>query len=275
MGKTQFVVNAEKSYIDRKADGYLLLNHSKLRIDNKKILKGKYNVISSHITDREYLARREYIYGLCERLIDYYGEKFNECYRLDFTKDQWRLILGQWLEPFVLDVYDRFLVIKSISLDDYYFLKKKDSVEISTLQQFGTYVSYSSVYQNMLYARILELLDRDVHVKRWDIRDVLEKAEKSYEKQYQIWTRRIKKIGKNPNIILKKLLKKPIQEEATDMQLSGEVLVVQSRMLKEMEDKLSKMSDGKIVFVSEDFFSSRLMRIVNKVDVDKKRRKKQ
>lgn len=270
--RTQFIVNSEERYIDKTADHYILVDDSRCRVSNVKFFKNNYTVLDTVISSEEYLKRREYITSLTDRVISYYGKRYNRGYRLDFNDSQWKLILGHWIEPFLVDAYDKYCILSSLGRN-VYMIKRDEKLKMDVLQEFGTYISYSSLYQNKVFVKLMELMGMNVVLKHRDIDEIRDKIRKVVEEQQQTYIRRCKLFKKNPRIVIDRFRKKLSRLESEKIR-NGEILVVQSRMQESMEEELQRRSKGRIVFVSENFFKSKVFNIVNSVEINKEIRNK-
>lgn len=270
MKKTQFIADPDKYGIDRGTDNYILADESVLRIDNYKVLSNRYSFANNGQVGEEYIKTQEYISDLSKRIIQHYCEKFNKTLRLDFSQSQWMLIMGEWFNGFLFDAYDCYCRIKNSK--GMLFMIRNGGAKSGWMDQkeLGLDEVNSPKFRGDFYCDIFNALSMDVRSRKIKL---LEKIDKKTVKEKEIWKYRIEWALKNPTGIIDKIRTKIRKNNNSigplrQVDFRGEVLVVQSRMPKETEEYLCKISNNAICFVNGDFFWNHQRSVIRNIKYD-------
>lgn len=265
--KVQFVGSPERIYFDRDADLYILADSLVHRIGNDEIIHGKYQ-ISDEITNKDdYRKSLEYVEELSDRVVQHYGEKMNAAFDLKISCAQWNIIIGQWLESLICDIYFRYCKIKSIEYESLYLFRNADMKQtiMKDQKEFGMLQSYSTEFQSSIYGRIFEYLNMPVRDRRYTKKENRERRKKNRKIN---WAYRLKRFRGNPGQYIKRIFHTPKVNSAdssdltSEIPVKAEVMVVKSRMPKDLEMEIHEDSNKRIGFMDDESYRLEMLRII-------------
>lgn len=264
----QFVVNPNPKYIDKTADGYILLNELMLRDENRSIIGNNYFLLTAKkMTRKEYLETKEYIRSLSDRVIEYYTEISNKKFKLNLSSRQYKYFIGIWLEDFLFDAFDRYNKLLAVN-EDVYIVCDDNSSVMENQQMYGFINTYDPDFQMQMYSKLFNTFDSGkVIVKS---KSLLDKFHDKFSSKILKWITRFKIVINNPKAAKNKMIKNETENICNGISKS---LVVESRMPQLMEKQIKEECCGDVEFVKADYFYSRQKEIDRKTVVNMKDRK--
>lgn len=264
MSKTQIILSSNPYYYDKSADNYILIDYSLVREDTINRYKNNFKVIDYFPDSKDYGDMKQYVANLSNKYVKCYCKEIEKKFNIQLSENQLNIYWGGWLQGFISDLYVRYEFIKQIDNRDAYVVYN-DRMDVSRdWRQYGSISSYSSDYHSLIYEKLLSNLGFEIRSKSsYDWYSVKEKINEGVSKNLN----RIKKYYKNPVNLKNKVVNNKKQSSIVISE-TDDVLVVQSRMPKSMEEDIKKRCTKRISFVEDIYFRSRMERIMQDISLD-------
>lgn len=260
--KIQLITDIDCAEIDKSADGYILPDESFRTEEILQQIDGSYVVQDNTISREELYKNKLYLCALGDRMIEWYGERINAYYGVQFSDAQWKILLGAPFYYILEDVHACYLSSKRCPFDTYVSYKYDINVwpEVKTVTDLGCYLSGRNLryrYFSWKYAMMFRLLEMPVRcVDRAISRQFSTQEEYIYQKrlyQKQALMVRLLRGLRDPRRVGRWAVRQLTHDSKSDVDINqwdlhGSVLAINSRLPAEIEQEIAERSGGDITF---------------------------
>ncbi|MBE6094934.1 MAG: hypothetical protein E7199_05610 [Schwartzia succinivorans] len=268
MGKKQLITTPDVSLIDCNADSFILSDEILERVDVVPALMNNYSVLKEELNPECYLGNLQDANALAWKWARRIGKGLNEKYNLCLDDDHWRYTLHLFLMSFLQELLAKLHKYKQI--DEHCIFLKRYEFEINKKRSSDFYYSFD--FHSVMWGEILRFYGHEEIVLPLVVKKDQEKEDNTKRKRpfYKRAVTAMKLLKDNPRYFFDRV-KAHILSTESEMPFpdgGGEVLVIESRLPKEVEKRIVSRGNGSIEICGIQPFVIESEEIINKTGID-------
>jgi putative transferase (TIGR04331 family) len=133
----------------------------------KKFIKNRKYIFFKHpynIDTKKFVKDQKYLNKLRIRILNSLTIKLNELHGVNYSKNEWNIIIGHWIKTYTSILFDRWEIIR------FFFLKNKiKKIKVFFIETNNNYLlsndnfvenfNYSDIYNHQLFANIIKFIN--------------------------------------------------------------------------------------------------------------------
>lgn len=269
MGKKQLITTPDVSLIDCNADSFILSDEILERVDVVPALMNNYSVLKEELNPECYLGNLQDANALAWKWARRIGKGLNEKYNLCLDDDCWRYTLHWFLLGFLQELLAKLHKYKQI--DEHCIFLKRYEFDINKKHSSDWYYSFD--YHSVMWGDILRFYGHEEIVLPLVVKKNKDKEKKENRKRNAFYKRigsALKLFKANPRAFFDRVKAHFLSTESEKPfpDGGGEVLVIESRLPKEIEKRIVLRGNGSIEICGIKPFVIAADEIINKTDID-------